>query len=521
MKPSRSIVGLAVALAAALVLVASVGAQPRRGPRTSGRTGSQAIHLPSPYRNPADPGDPAGSYRWGPAHRSLPAPAVLRDPGGRLPRTIYYIQGLGTSPKADGAGKTTGGVRAWKLEGALRRDVSADIQARSDGDRSRDFYPWEQAFDLATGLQWNWVGSKRSGGVDIRPGGIGDVTVPPANDFDRVARNHDIQCWIDANFAPGTAVVLDLGGGRWQPFWPMGDLWRLRLPRGPDGRDPPELRGIPVSHVAVMTSFTTCSWTAIGRAERIARRFRCPTLSDRATELRLRHFLVSPNPLLIQALFNDPEFRRYMTDEFSATAENMARDVKVDPILRTALANELKLPAGATAADVMQAFLDPGTAPSWRGLAWERYLVQRERAVDLNVFKRNFTLIDMAHRGPDGKLVSVAFGRPEHYILKFNHCCSDDKLEKCLADMRRHAARLLAEGVRLPANKVELLKRLEICAPTEAEAEELRGYIRRRIQTFGLRAALGAVSYTRMQRAFGSDNEIREHLIHHLVRGPR
>lgn len=515
MGTARSIACLA-ALAITLAIAVPASAQPRYGPRTSGRTGSQALHLPSSYRNPRDPGDPAGSYRWGPAHRSLPAPAALRDAGGRLPRTIYYIHGLGTQPTVGRDGKKVGGVRAWKVEGAVRRDVSIEMQARSDGDRRRAFYPWEQAFDVVTGLQWNWVGSSRSGGVTIRPGGIGDVTVPPVNDFDRVARNHDIQCWIDANFAPGTVVVLDLGGGRWQPFWPMGDMWRLRV-RDPEGREE-RLVGIPVSHVAVATSFSSCAWTTVSRAQRVARR--CPKLAARVTDLRLRHFLVSPNPGLIQELFKDTEFRRYMTDEFTATAEDMARRVEADAKLRGALARELKLPAGASAVDVMRAFLDPGTSAIWRGLAWERYLVKRERAVDLNEVKRNFTLVDMAMPG-DGKLVSVAFGRPGRYVEKFDHSRDSGKLGKCLADMRRHAARLTELGVRVPANEAELLKRLEICTGTEAEAEELRGYIRRRLQRFSVRENFTADVYGWMQRAFGSDEAIRDHLIHHLVRGPR
>ena len=75
MKTARRMLNLTAVVATALFLLSLVRAddppptplQPGQ-PGAPGHTGSQAIHLPTPGRVPADPGDPADSYPFGPAH---------------------------------------------------------------------------------------------------------------------------------------------------------------------------------------------------------------------------------------------------------------------------------------------------------------------------------------------------------------------------------------------------------------------------------------------------------------------
>jgi hypothetical protein len=137
-----------------------------------------------------------------------PPPGADAPPRPRYPRSgragavRYFIDGLGTDH-----------VVAWAEPPGKQAPLSADVQARSNGEK-RAFRPEEQSFDKITGLQWNWVGSSRSGGKTVLPGGIGDVNVGFLNDFDRAARKHDIQSWLQANFEQGADVSLLINGTR-------------------------------------------------------------------------------------------------------------------------------------------------------------------------------------------------------------------------------------------------------------------------------------------------------------------
>ncbi len=75
MKTARLMLTRTAVVATALFLLSHVRADdppPPPGqsgqPGAPGHTGSQEIHLPSPWRVRADPGDPDNSYPFGPAH---------------------------------------------------------------------------------------------------------------------------------------------------------------------------------------------------------------------------------------------------------------------------------------------------------------------------------------------------------------------------------------------------------------------------------------------------------------------
>lgn len=140
------------------------------------------------------------------------SPEQDEDDRRRRRRGVYCIDGLGTDH-----------VRAFEiLDNGTARDVSAEMQRRSDGE-NRPFRPDERLFDSVVGRGWNWVGSSVGGGrTDIPPTGIGDVNVPGVNPFDAAAKEHDIQSWLTLHFVEGTVVVIRING-RWA-------LYRVQSP---------------------------------------------------------------------------------------------------------------------------------------------------------------------------------------------------------------------------------------------------------------------------------------------------
>jgi hypothetical protein len=94
-----------------------------------------------------------------------------------------------------------------------RYDISESIRKRQSGE-DRYFVWQENFFDLFIGSytnnpkKRNWAGSDLSGGARIRPGGVGDVTVPCADALDCISKKHDIQFWLSANFELGCEVQI-------------------------------------------------------------------------------------------------------------------------------------------------------------------------------------------------------------------------------------------------------------------------------------------------------------------------
>ena len=82
---------------------------------------------------------------------------------------------------------------------------------------ARGFREDEVRSDQITGEQvGNWTGGAWSGGTVIRPGGIGPVDVPCLDGRDCLAKQHDIQTWLGANFEPGSSVALLIDGTRYE-----------------------------------------------------------------------------------------------------------------------------------------------------------------------------------------------------------------------------------------------------------------------------------------------------------------
>jgi|GEM_PF-7022578 len=131
----------------------------------------------------------------GPEPIDVPGPMPSKSAKGM--RITYWIGGLRRSDL----------IACAEVDGVLLTILNA-TRRRAEGDGSRKPYPWENYFDQYTDLRWKWVGSARSGGRDVAPGGIGDLTVRWENRFDRYARRHDIESWLAANFAKGAKVNL-------------------------------------------------------------------------------------------------------------------------------------------------------------------------------------------------------------------------------------------------------------------------------------------------------------------------
>jgi hypothetical protein len=125
----------------------------------------------------------------------------------------YEISGLGAPSVA---------ATAYVLDSAGREiaehDITEDMKRRQSGD-DRPFAWGESGFDSLTGSyannprKRNWAGSDLSGGTQIGPGGIGDVTVPCTDWFDCISKEHDIRFWLAANFGPGCMVGIKMENG--------------------------------------------------------------------------------------------------------------------------------------------------------------------------------------------------------------------------------------------------------------------------------------------------------------------
>ena len=139
----------------------------------------------------------------------------LRGERRRLPRATdhgrpirYEIAGLGTPGVVAVARELNS---ADQLE--TTHDISEDIKKRQYGD-DRPFTWRENLFDVLVGsyarnpAKRNWAGSDLGGGARIRPGGVGDVTVPATDPLDCISKKHDIQFWLSANFEPGCDVQI-------------------------------------------------------------------------------------------------------------------------------------------------------------------------------------------------------------------------------------------------------------------------------------------------------------------------
>jgi hypothetical protein len=128
-------------------------------------------------------------------------------------RIRYEISGLG------GPAVT---ATAYVLDAADREitehDITEDMRRRQSGD-DRLFTWGESGFDSLTGSyannprKRNWAGSDLSGGTQIGPGGIGDVSVPCTDWFDCISKEHDIRFWLAANFEPGCVVGIKMENG--------------------------------------------------------------------------------------------------------------------------------------------------------------------------------------------------------------------------------------------------------------------------------------------------------------------
>jgi hypothetical protein len=123
----------------------------------------------------------------------------------------YEIEGLGTPA-----------VLATAYVGSdqqiAKADMTGEIRRRQSGE-DRPFARVENGFDWLIGSyaknprKRNWAGSDLSGGTQIGPGGIGDVTVPCTDWFDCISKEHDIRFWLAANFEPGCMVGIKMENG--------------------------------------------------------------------------------------------------------------------------------------------------------------------------------------------------------------------------------------------------------------------------------------------------------------------
>ncbi len=139
--------------------------------------------------------------------RRAPRPGALpvfRDvaPDGRFRREtrggqpiLYEIRGLGTGREV-----------ATARIGGQRFDITDTLRRHALGGGPRT--PGTDFFDQCTGQRDNWIGSAGSGQRTIPAGGIGDVRVPGLNRFDRAARRHDIESWLEATFQVGSRVTV-------------------------------------------------------------------------------------------------------------------------------------------------------------------------------------------------------------------------------------------------------------------------------------------------------------------------
>ena len=154
---------------------------------------------PPPRSGPEQPSNPRepnpDEANWFLRQPKLPMRGMRGEP------VRYFIQRLGAED-----------VVAWAEVNGRRLSLSDSVRERSRG-VDRPFRPWENAFDTVTDNRWNWTGSHTGGGRrDIRHGGIGDVDVECLNDFDCLAKNHDIQFWLEANFQVGSNVNVRMNG---------------------------------------------------------------------------------------------------------------------------------------------------------------------------------------------------------------------------------------------------------------------------------------------------------------------
>jgi hypothetical protein len=97
-------------------------------------------------------------------------------------------------------------------------DISEDIKRRQFGE-ARPFRSTENLFDIFVGnysrnpSRRNWAGSDLSGGMQIHPGGIGNVLVPATDPLDAIFKKHDIEFWLSANFESHTEVEVKTDKG--------------------------------------------------------------------------------------------------------------------------------------------------------------------------------------------------------------------------------------------------------------------------------------------------------------------
>jgi RHS repeat-associated protein len=122
-----------------------------------------------------------------------------KDPFGLCKKEEYYIPNLGPHQEVP-VFKDINEKELFKnLNGA------GNIEAKIN---------WLEYF---VGVHGNWWGPFTSGGIWIFPGGIGDVNVPPKDKYDALAKWHDINRWLSANFPVGTTVYIKIQD-RWVPF---------------------------------------------------------------------------------------------------------------------------------------------------------------------------------------------------------------------------------------------------------------------------------------------------------------
>lgn len=135
-------------------------------------------------------------------HPILNQHPCFTDRGDSITYTIY---GLGTSHVI---------ARASTPEGQM--DIRTDVAVRQRG-TNRPFVWYEKIFDFFSGsYEFNpsrrkWTGSDLSGGLQIAPGGIGDVNVPCIDYLDCISKKHDIEFWLAVNFKQNCLIDIVIG----------------------------------------------------------------------------------------------------------------------------------------------------------------------------------------------------------------------------------------------------------------------------------------------------------------------
>ena len=178
-------------------------------------------------------------WRWKRLTAKLadPMSSPLSRPSDRLPREtteghrlLYELADLG----AHDVRATRRAIDDPSHASSAPLDITADIRRRQHG-KDRPFLRRERMFDVFVGKNsarkrdWNWVGSDLSGGIRIDPGGMGDLSVSCADFVDRIARKHDLQFWLSANFEPGCEVIIALRGNALQLTVEPAAVVNLRL----------------------------------------------------------------------------------------------------------------------------------------------------------------------------------------------------------------------------------------------------------------------------------------------------